>query len=128
MQFVSMTAKQFREIASGKKPSKYHAQKTVVDGITFDSKKESKKWKELCTMEATGIISNLQRQVQFELQPAYVNNQGKKIRAINYIADFVFEQDNKIYVMDSKGMRTKDYILKRKIFEYKYPGYIFIES
>lgn len=128
MQFVSMTAKQFREIAAGKKENKYHAKKTVVDGITFDSKKESKKWKELKQMEATGIISNLQRQVSFELQPAYVNNQGKKIRAINYIADFVFEQDNKIYVMDSKGMRTKEYILKRKMFEYKHPGYIFVES
>lgn len=126
MQFVSMTAKQFRSMASNK--NKYHAQKTVVNGITFDSKKESKHWLKLKYLESTGVISNLQRQVSFELQPAYVNNQGKKIRAINYIADFVYEQDNKIYVMDSKGMRTKEYILKRKMFEFKYPGYIFVES
>lgn len=126
MQFVSMSAKSFREMV--KQKNKYHAQKTTVGGITFDSKKESKHWLKLKYLESAGVISNLQRQVQFELQPPYINNQGKKIRAINYIADFVYEQDGKIYVMDSKGMRTKEYILKRKMFEFKYPGYIFVES
>jgi hypothetical protein len=128
MQFISMTAKQFREIAAGKKESKYHAQKTEIDGITFDSKKESKDWRQLCMLEASGGISNLRRQVQFELQPKFTNNKGEHIRAINYVADFVYEKDGKTYVQDSKGMKTDVYKIKRKMFEYKYPQYIFIES
>ena len=132
--FLEMSAKEYRELlglsspVSVQKESKYHAKKTEVDGITFDSKKESKDWKNLCTMEASGIISNLRRQVAFELQEGYINNQGKKIRPIVYLADFVYERDGITYVQDSKGMRTDVYKLKRKMFEYKYPDYVFIES
>lgn len=129
MQFITATAKSFRDMV--KKENKYHAKKTKLGDITFDSKKESRDWQQLCMLEACGIISNLRRQVHFELQPAYVNNQGKKIRAIEYVADFVYKKDDKIYVQDSKGgkaTQTDIFRLKKKLFEYKFPGYIFVIS
>lgn len=131
--FQSMTAAQYRELMGISKPtiqkeSKYHNQKVEVDGRTFDSKKESRDWKKLCTMEAAGMITNLRGQVPFELQPKYTTRDGRKIRAITYVADFVYERDGTKYVQDSKGMRTDVYKMKRKMFEYKYPEYVFIES
>lgn len=131
--FQIMTAEEYRQTFLGEhkpieKGNKYHAQKTEVDGITFDSKKESRDWKNLCTMEASGLISNLRRQVSFELQPKYITKDGRKIRAITYRADFQYIRDGVTYVQDSKGFRTKEYALKRKIFEYKYPDIVFIES
>ena len=131
--FCNMTAQQYRELMGISKPTvqkenKYHAQKTEVNGVTFDSKKESRQWKELCMLEASGGISNLRRQVAFELQPKYTNNQGEHIKAITYVADFVYEKDGKTYVQDSKGVKTDVFKLKKKLFEYKYPEYIFIVS
>lgn len=129
MKFINMTANAFRDMV--KKENKYHAKKTIVGDVKFDSKKESRDWQQLCMLEACGVISNLRRQVRFELQPAYVNNQGKNIRAIEYIADFIYEKDGKIYVQDSKGgkaTQTDVFKLKRKMFEYKFPGYIFVIS
>lgn len=108
--------------------SKYHAQKTELDGITFDSKKEAKRYGLLKQLERFGMISNLRRQVSFELQPAYTNNQGKKIRAITYVADFVYVEDGKEIVEDTKGFKTKEYQIKRKLFEYRFPQYTFVES
>lgn len=101
--------------------SKYHATKTVVDGITFDSKKEAKRYAELKLMERAGVIKDLQRQVKFELQPAF-DIDGKKYRAINYIADFVYydgKTGRKIFE-DCKGYRTPEYKLKSKLFAYKF--------
>ena len=108
--------------------SKYGAHKTELDGITFDSKKEAKRYALLKQLERFGMISDLRRQVPFELQPGYTNNQGKKIRAITYVADFVYVENGKQTVEDTKGFKTKEYQIKRKLFEYKYPEYIFVES
>lgn len=131
--FQTMTAQQYRELVGLSRPtiqkeSKYHNQKTEVDGMTFDSKKESKDWTRLKSMEDSGIIKNLRAQVPFELQPKYETKDGRKIRPITYVADFVYERDGVVYVQDSKGMRTDVYKMKRKMFEYKYPDHIFIES
>lgn len=130
--FTQMTAQEFREFMRNPKQepkeNKYHAKKTEVDGITFDSKKESRDWQQLCMLEASGGISNLRRQVAFELQPKFTNNKGEHVRAINYVADFVYKKDGKTYVQDSKGVRTDVFKLKLKLFEYKYPEYIFIVS
>ena len=70
-------------------------------------------------MEKLGIIKNLQRQVKYELQPSFKFN-GKTIRSINYIADFVYIQDDIEIIEDVKGIRTKEYLLKKKMFIYKY--------
>ena len=110
------------------KNNKYHANRVEYNGRTYDSRKEAKRAAVLEQQEKLGIIKNLQKQVSFELQPGYTNNQGKKIRSIIYVADFVYEKDNVFYVEDTKGFKTPEYRLKRKLFEYKYPGYVFVES
>lgn len=94
---------------------KYHAKKTELDGITFDSKKEANRYAELKLLERSGAIHNLQRQVRYELIPAQKKN-GKTVeRACHYIADFVYEENGKTVVEDVKGFRTKEYVLKRKL-------------
>lgn len=104
-----------------KKPSKYRAIKTVVDGVTFDSRKEGRRYRELRLLEQAGVIEDLCLQPHFLLQEAYVKN-GKSVRKIEYIADFSYYdlEKNKFVVEDVKGLKTDVYKLKKKIFEYKY--------
>lgn len=136
MEFVSMSARQYREmISKGKKSfssgNKYGAKKTAVDGITFDSKHESQDYLRYKSMEKAGIIQNLQLQKKFILQEGFTNNQGQKIREIAYFADFYFLRDGKQYVVDSKSVITKKdktYRLKKKLFEFRYKDIIFLES
>ena len=110
--------------------SKFHNSKTIYKGVVYDSKKEAKRAYELEILQRAGLIHNLERQRSFELIPAYVNNKGKKVRPIIYIADFVYEKNGIYYVEDVKGSKkvlTDVYRIKKKIFEYKYPEYVFIE-
>lgn len=107
--------------------NKYHAKKVVFDGITFDSKKEGLYYLKLKDMERRGEISNLRLQVQYELLPAiyhdevvHLKTKDKVVqklvqRAVYYVADFVYDKDGKEYVIDTKGMRLADYILKKKM-------------
>lgn len=110
--------------------SKYHAQKTVVGGNTYDSKKEANRAMQLQYMEKAGLIRDLQEQVRFILQEEYVNNEGKKVRPISYVADFTYTQNGQKVIEDTKSpaTRTQVYLLKKKIVMYKYPEYKFIES
>lgn len=94
---------------------KYGNKKVVRDGIEFDSIKECQRYCELKLMQRAGLISDLQTQVSFELIPSQ-RIDGKVVeRAVNYIADFVYQQDGQKVVEDTKGFKTKDYILKRKL-------------
>ncbi len=113
-----------------KTTNKYHAQKTIVNNVVYDSKKESKRALELEYLERIGQIKDLQKQVRFILQEDYVNNEGKKIRPVSYIADYVYSQNGQKIVEDCKSpaTRTPVYLLKKKIFMYKYPEYKFVES
>ena len=83
--------------------------------------KERKRGAELELLQRAGIISDLQTQVPYDLIPAHyevVNGKRKCIeRACTYKADFVYyDVENKqLVVEDSKGFRTKDYIIKRKL-------------
>jgi hypothetical protein len=108
--------------------SKYHSKKVVVDGITFDSKKEANRYCELKLLERAGKIKDLSLQHQFVLQPPFRKN-GKSIREITYIADFVYFdlEQMKNVVEDVKGYKTKEYMLKRKMFEYKFPSLTIVE-
>jgi hypothetical protein len=111
---------------------KYHNRKVTIDGITFDSIREGNRYRELKLLRKASKISHLQRQVKFELIPAQYElaterytkgpkkgqyKRGKLLeRECAYIADFVYiDADGKIVVEDTKGMRTKDYIIKRKL-------------
>ena len=97
-------------------PSKYRAKKTEVDGIAFDSKKEAKRFMELELLVKNGAISNLQRQVKFELIPSQKIDGKVAERACSYVADFVYlDKEGNTIVEDTKGVKTKDYIIKRKL-------------
>ena len=106
--------------------SKYHSKKTVVNGMVFDSKKEAKRYSELVLLERAGKIQGLRRQVEFILIPAQhePNTVGKRggikkgkviERKCSYIADFVYVENGRVVVEDTKGMRTTDYVIKRKL-------------
>lgn len=105
-----------------KKQVKYHNKKCEYKGLKFDSLKERNHYIVLEHLEKTGQIKDLRRQVKFLLQPSFKLN-GKTIRAINYIADFTYLKDGILVVVDVKSEITrkdKVYILKKKMFQYKY--------
>lgn len=100
--------------------NKYRNRKTIIDGIKFDSKAEARRYVELKLMQDAGHIKDLRLQPKFTLQESYKNNKGKTVRAITYIADFTYFQDGKNVVEDVKGVETKEFKLKKKLFENKY--------
>ena len=113
------------------KENKYHSRKVILDGETFDSQKEARRYAELKLLERAGKISDLQRQVRYELIPSqretsteiYTRGEkkgqfkpGKVIeKPCYYVADFEYIQDGIKVVEDTKGVRTKDYVIKRKL-------------
>lgn len=90
--------------------SKFNAKKTVVDGITFDSVWESKRYSQLKIMEKSGEIEDLQLQVPFALE---VNG----IKVCDYKADFVYKENGHQIVEDAKGVKTPEYKLKKKLMK-----------
>lgn len=98
--------------------AKYHNRKVTIDGITYDSRKEARRHSELLLLERAGAIQNLQCQVKFDLLPS--QRIGGKVveRPVSYIADFVYEENGQKIVEDTKGVKTKDYIIKRKMMLY----------
>lgn len=100
--------------------SKYKNKKVVVDNILFDSKKEANYYTKLKILKDAGKILDLELQKKFVLQPTFKLN-GKTYRAITYIADFVYkDQEGQTHVVDTKGYRTQVYKIKKKIFMKKY--------
>ena len=109
------------------KSSKYGADKISVNGISFDSKREARRYSELLVLLKAGEISDLARQVKYVLIPAQREPDiigpkgGKKPgklleHELSYVADFVYkDKDGKEIVEDTKGFRTKEYIIKRKL-------------
>lgn len=93
------------------KTSKYRAVKTEIDGIIFDSKKEARHYSELKLLQNAGIISKIELQIKFPIEVC-----GKKI--CSYICDFqITYPDGHIEIIDVKGMKTRIYILKKKLVE-----------
>ena len=102
--------------------SKFGNRKTTVDGITFDSAKEANRWAELKLLERAGKITELQRQPGYTLIPKQVR-EGKMVeRPVIYKADFAYhdEESGQDVVEDVKGLRTKEYIIKRKLMLWEY--------
>lgn len=99
--------------------NKYGNLKCQYKGIIFDSKKECEYFIYLESLEAQGEISELQRQVRFELQPSFKFN-GKTIRSITYVADFTFkDKDGQLHIVDTKGIKTEVYKLKKKMMQFQ---------
>lgn len=115
--------------------NKYHSKKVTVGGMSFDSKKEAKRYQELYFLERAGTITDLQRQVKFVLIPAQYETYeryGKKGQRLKdgrrciekecaYVADFVYIKDSERIVEDAKGYRNPStagyayFVLKRKL-------------
>jgi hypothetical protein len=108
---------------------KYGNKKVTLDDITFDSRKEARRYRELKLLERAGQIQHLELQKEFVLIPTQREadtvgirggiKRGKVIEhAVKYKADFVYTENGETVVEDTKGMRTKDYIIKRKLMLY----------
>lgn len=108
---------------------KYGNRKVKYGNIVFDSKKEACRYGELRLLEKIGAITDLELQKVFELiptqrEPDTIGVRGgiKKGRvieqAVTYRADFAYKKDGKLIVEDTKGFRTTDYIIKRKLMLY----------
>jgi len=117
------------------KGRKYNNKKVEYNGILFDSKKEKDRFVFLKDAEEQGLISNLQRQVKFELIPAIKEKYIKHLKtkekecertvqlAISYTCDFQYEKDGVVVVEDIKpspALIPKEFVLKEKLFRYKY--------
>lgn len=101
---------------------KYHNRKTIVNGHTFDSKKEANRYSELLLLERAGAIHDLRTQVKYVLIPSQRSKETGKVieRECSYKADFVYTEGGETIVEDVKGFRTKEYIIKRKLMLYVY--------
>lgn len=110
--------------------AKYRNIKAEYNGDMYDSRKEMRRAYALDMLSRAGKIKDLERQKRFILQDGYVTRDGRKIRPISYIADFFYyDCDKKMWVVeDVKGVRTDVYRIKRKMFEFRYPEYIFLEN
>lgn len=114
------------------KRNKYRNSKTEKDGNVFDSKHEAERYEELKLLEKAGEISGLELQKKFILIPAQREpditgprggvKKGKLLeKECAYIADFVYkDKDGNTVVEDTKGFRTKEYVIKRKLMLFKY--------
>lgn len=107
------------QISNKNSRNKYSNKKVTVNGMTFDSEKEYIRWRELLLLQRAEAIADLQRQVKFVLIPSQRGENGKVIeKECSYYADFVYRKDGQIVVEDTKGFRTADYIIKRKLMLY----------
>lgn len=115
--------------------NKYYAEKVTIDGETFDSRKEARRWQELQLLLRAGKIYDLRRQVKFELIPAQFESyprygkKGQRLKdgqtcveqACNYYADFVYLEDGHLVVEDVKGYKDPrsvpyaKFVIKRKL-------------
>jgi len=98
-----------------RRPNKYFAKKTLFMGFKFDSKWEAERWGQLKSMEKAGVVTQLERQVRYDLT---VND----IKICDYIADFryLLEEENglsKLIVEDAKGVLTSEFKLKKKLMK-----------
>lgn len=101
--------------------NKYRNRKTELDGIIFDSVKEANRYAELKLLQKAGVISELELQKKFELQPGFYF-QGRRQRPIYYVCDFFYRQGDNYIIEDVKSPITKNnqvYKLKKKMMMYR---------
>lgn len=103
-----------------KKVSKYRNEKITINGVKYDSKKEAKRAEQLETQQRLGIITDLEKQKKYVLQPSF-KFLGKTIREIAYVADFVYMENGNLVVEDVKSPITRAnpvYKIKKKMMMY----------
>lgn len=108
--------------------SKYKNQRTEIDGHKFPSLREAEYYLLYKSMLQHKQLVKLELQPKFTLQPGFINKAGKRVKAITYKADFLLTfPGGRQKVIEVKGFRTRDYQLRRKMFEYKFREYDFEE-
>lgn len=106
-----ISAVEFRGLAAREvaKPSKYRNRKVTIDGIVFHSVREGRRYSSLKLAERAGAITSLR------LQPSYdLTVNGRLV--CRYVADFEYLEGGVLITEDAKGARTKDYVIKAKLF------------
>lgn len=114
--------------------NKYHNRKVSYEGVEYDSAREMRRYLQLKADQENGLITDLKRQVPFQLIPAqYGPSEGIFLRgprkgepkpgklmekACIYLADFTYYKNGELIVEDAKGVRTKEYVIKRKLMLY----------
>lgn len=113
----SMTQEEYQSLIRSQNTSKYHSKKAEMDGHQFDSEKEAERYSILKLLQNIGEIYDLELQKEFELIPTQRDENGKLLeRKCSYRADFCYKtKSGKLVVEDTKGVRTKEYIIKRKL-------------
>jgi len=119
-------------LAQGKKPEKASKMRNIPDtrgNIKFQSRKEARRYDELMLLLKAGDIKDLKLQQDCTLQEAYTTPEGKRVRAIRYVADFTYYRrtapdtygyEHWVYVVeDAKGRRLETYKIKKKMFREK---------
>ena len=104
-----------------RRTNKYKNKIIRYNGINFQSERECNRYKELLLLKRAKLIKDLELQKPFVLLEPYIKN-GKKINGIKYYADFYYTdiKTGLPVVEDAKGVKTQVYIIKKKLFEFKY--------
>lgn len=101
--------------------NKYKNKKTEIDGIKFDSEMESHYYLYLLCLQEKGEVIEFELQPTYVLQDGFTTKEGKKMRPIQYKADFrVIYSDGHEEVVDVKGRMTAEFKLKKKMLLYRY--------
>ena len=101
----------------GRRKNKFSAQRTTLNGVQFDSRREAKRWAELCLLEKAGEIADLRRQVPLELEGRdgpLLTRTGRRMRLTVDFAYTDLRTGLTVYE-DAKGMPTRDYEVRRAV-------------
>ena len=119
-------------VRTGDMGKKYGNHEVTYRGLQFDSELERDRWIFLTSAQEAGKISGLRRQVRFELLPRQLGHKTKTTRSgktrqvltvlefgVDYIADFLYYKEGELVIEDTKGHKTRDYVIKRKLMRYQ---------
>ena len=102
--------------------SKYGAKKVTIDGHVFDSRLEGRYYEHLLYLMKDGVVQSFEMKKSYTLLDKFPHPKtGKTVRAIKYTPDFeVIYTDGHVEVVDTKGMKTRDFIMRCKMFMFRY--------
>ncbi|MCC6695251.1 MAG: DUF1064 domain-containing protein [Candidatus Hydrogenedentes bacterium] len=121
--YLTTRAAEQRAVPRRGRRNKFGARKVTIDGHTFASTAEGKRYEYLREMQQRGEIRCLRLQPRYLLQPAYVDSRGRQVRRIEYVADFEYIEcaTGRTVIEDVKGVETQVFLLKKKLFERVFP-------
>ena len=102
--------------------NKYGAKKVEIDGHVFDSILEGRYYEHLLCLMKDGVVESFEMKKSYTLLDKFPHPKtGKTVRAIKYTPDFeVIYADGHVEVVDTKGMKTRDFIMRCKMFMFRY--------